>query len=216
MAGKKNDEILEYFNRSPRITADELMADAEKNTSIEQLQINNLKFQIAYMREKLTKAQAVNDNYKHLVKKMSSENSQLKREHQRLLHENSMLRREVNNVIVSVPPSEQEQVLMHMVEFSAEQIELTKQQTAMSLAADIKNQILSNMEIMPADKRYDHFLTCCSIFGNVSVINKIIPELKNYLKESNKREKDSGKVQIDINGGNSSIFPNANNVNNYH
>lgn len=176
------------------------MADAEKNTSIEQLQINNLKFQIAYMREKLTKAQAVNDNYKNLVKEMSSENSQLKREHQRLLHENSMLRREVNNVIVSVPPSEQEQVLMHMVEFSAEQIELTKQQTAMSLAADIKNQILSNMEIMPADKRYEYFETCCSIFGNVSVINKIIPELKNYLKESNKKET---KTQMQINIDNS-------------
>lgn len=184
--------------------------------------INELNTQISNLKAQLGKLGAHADNLEKELREALKEKNKLNRERQRLVQENSQLRREVNNVIVSVPPSEQEKVIMKMAEFSAEQIELTKQQTAQIIVDDIKNQILSNMEIMPENKRYEYFETCCSIFGNVVVINKIIPELKNYIRNSIKNDtKPNLQINIDnshnsqtceMNGENPQVYPNVTKV----
>lgn len=174
------------------------------------IKINELNSQVTNLQAQMVRLGNHADALEKKLRENNEEKSRLENERQRLLQENTQqraeitqqraeitqLRREVNNVIVSVPPSEQEKFIMQMAEFSAEQIELTK----MQIASDLKNQILSNMEIMTADKRYEYFETCRSMFGNVVVINKIIPELKNYLRNSIKND---SKPNLQINIDNS-------------
>lgn len=188
--------------------------------------INELNTQISNLKAQLGKLGAHADELEKELRETLKEKNKINRERQRLVQENSQLRREMNNVIVSVPPSEQEKVIMQMAEFSAEQIELAKQQTAQNIVDDLKNQILSNMEIMPENKRYEYFETCCSIFGNVVVINKIIPELKSYIRNSIKKDsKTNLQINIDnsqtsqtfdVKGEKPQVYPNATKINYYN
>ncbi len=175
-----------------------------------EMEIDELKSTISRLREELTSSRDTAFKYSDKVKFLERENTMLMNEQHRLLREISQLKWEMNNVIVSVPPSEQERFIAQM----AVQLKQAEQATQ-NIVDDLKKQILSHMEIMPENKRYEFLVTCSSIFGNVSVINQIVPDLKKYLKESNEREKGGGNVRIDINGGNSSIYPNASNVNNH-
>lgn len=159
------------------------------------MEIDELKSKISRLRTELSSAHDTASKYKEKWEALNRENTMLQNEQHRLMRQISQLKWETNNVIVSVPPSEQERVIAQM----AEQLRQAEKATQ-NIVDDLKKQILSHMEIMPENKRYEFLVTCCNIFGNVSVINKIIPELKNYLKESNKKET---KTQMQINIDNS-------------
>lgn len=159
------------------------------------MEIDELKSEISRLKAELSSAHETAIKYKEKWEALNRENTMLQNEQHRLMRQISQLKWETNNVIVSVPPSEQERFIAQM----AEQLRQAEKATQ-NIVDDLKKQILSHMEIMPENKRYEFLVTCCNIFGNVSVMNKIIPELKNYLKESNKKET---KTQMQINIDNS-------------
>lgn len=159
------------------------------------MEIDELKSKITRLKAELISAHDTASKYKEKWEALNRENTMLMNDQHRLMRQISQLKWETNNVIVSVPPSEQERFIAQM----AEQLRQAEKATQ-NIVDDLKKQILSHMEIMPENKRYEFLVTCCNIFGNVSVMNKIIPELKNYLKESNKKET---KTQMQINIDNS-------------
>jgi len=155
--------------------------------------INELNTANAKLRVQITAIGAQSDKLESALRQCIREKALISNKYLTLVRENSSLKNELAKIKSEIPVDDKDLLLVRMAEFSAQEIENQKKEISdkvyARLMTGIKSQILSNMEIMTPEKRFEFFQNCSTIFGNVPRVNRILPEIKEYLKKLNREDK---------------------------